>query len=400
VPSATSANAAPPDPFAPATLGPVSLRNRVLKAATFEGMSPGNVVTASLTELHRRMAAGGVAMTTVSYIAVSRDGMGAPAEIYIHDAAADGLERIADAVHAEGAAICAQLGHAGSVGMARGKRVVGPSKGRTIAGTPIQALSRDGIDEVVEHFAAGARMLRQAGFDCAELHFGHHYLISAFLSPRWNRRTDDYGGSVENRARLARRVLAAVRAEAGPAMAITAKLNMTDGVRGGLQVADSVQVARLLQADGGLDAIELTAGGSAANQMFMFRGGAPRSEMAQVLRGPQRLGLRLLGRVLLREYPFTEAYFLPMARQFRSELSMPLILLGGINAADTIRLAMTEGFEFVAMGRALLRDPALVSKFQAGISTAGTCIHCNKCMASIYSGTRCVLDHPEPLFIE
>lgn len=380
-------------------LGPVSLRNRVLKAATFEGMSPRNIVTASLIEFHRTMAAGGTAMTTVSYVAVSRDGMGAPAEIFIHDAAAAGLATIAEAVHAEGAKISAQLGHAGAVGLVRGKRVVGPSRTRTIAGTPVAEISPAGIDEVVSQFAAGARMLRQAGFDCVELHFGHHYLVSAFLSPRWNRRTDDYGGTVANRARLARRILAAVRAETGPGMAVTAKLNMTDGVRGGLQLAESLQVARLLQDDGGLDAIELTAGGSQLNQMFMFRGDAPRAEMARVLPGPQRLGLRLLGRALLREYPFGEAYLLPMARQFRAGLSLPLILLGGITTADTARQAMAEGFDFVALGRTLLREPDLVARWQGGTAQGSTCVHCNKCMASIYSGTRCVLDHPDPLVI-
>lgn len=380
-------------------LGPVTLRNRLLKAATFEGMSPRNMVSNSLIEFHRRMAAGGTAMTTVSYIAVSRDGMGAPAEIYIHDAAADGLARIAEMVHGEGARISAQLGHAGAVGMVRGKRVVGPSKTRTIAGTVVHAISRDGIDEVVGQFAAGARMLAQAGFDCVELHFGHHYLVSAFLSPKWNRRADDYGGPVENRARLARRIVSAVRAETSPAMAVTAKLNMTDGIAGGLSAEDSLRVALLLQADGGLDAIELTAGGSQANQMFMFRGSAPRKEMARVLPGPQRLGFRLLGRALLREYPFEEAYFLPMARYFRRALSLPLILLGGINGIASIRQAMAEGFEYVAMGRALLREPDLVGRLQAGLATQGTCIHCNKCMVSIYSGTRCVLDHPQPLTI-
>ncbi len=385
-----------PDPFRPATLGPITLRNRVLKAATFEGMSPGGTVSASLIDFHRAMAAGGTAMTTVSYIAVSREGRGAPAEIYIHDAAADGLARIADAVHAEGARISAQLGHAGAVGMVRGKRVVGPSKGRTIAGTPVRPLSLDGIDEVVGQFAAGARMLRQAGFDCVELHFGHHYLVSAFLSPRWNKRTDEYGGPLPDRARLARRIASAVRAEAGRAMAITAKLNMTDAVRGGLDPADSLRAAELLQADGTLDAIELTSGGSAANQMFMFRGAAPRREMARVLPGPQRLGFRLAGRALLREYPFDEAYFLPMARSFRASLRIPLILLGGITSVPSIERAMAEGFEFVAMGRALLREPDLIARFMAGTATAATCVHCNKCMASIYSGTRCVLDHPDP----
>jgi len=387
------------DPFAPAMLGPVRLRNRVLKAATFEGMSPHNVVSSSLIEFHRRIAAGGTAMTTVSYIAVSRDGMGAPAEIFIHEAAADGLTRIADVVHAEGARISAQLGHAGAVGLVRGKRVLGPSKTRTIAGTPVQAISKGGIDEVVDQFAAGTTMLAQAGFDAVELHFGHHYLASSFLSPRWNRRVDEYGGTIENRARLARRVLAAVRAardDAGAAMAIIAKLNMTDAVRGGLEPAESLRVAKLLQDDGGLDAIELTGGGSQANQMFMFRGDAPRKEMARVLPNPQRLGFKLLGRALLRAYPFEEAYFLPLARQFRSGLEVPLILLGGINSTAAIRQAIAEGFEFVAIGRALLRDPDLVAKLESGAVTAGTCVHCNKCMVSIYSGTRCVLDHPDP----
>ena len=387
----------PPDPFAPARLGPLRLRNRVLKAATFEGMSPGNVVTGSLIEFHRAIAAGGAAMSTVSYLAVSRDGMGAPAEIYIHDAAADGLARIAEVVHGEGARISAQLGHAGAVGLVRGKRVLGPSPGRTMTGTRIRPITRDGIDEVVAAFAAGTRLLTRAGFDCVELHFGHHYLVSAFLSPRWNRRTDDYGGPPENRARLARRIAAAAREAAGPRVALVAKLNMTDGVRGGLGPQDSLRAARLLEADGHLDAIELTAGGSQANQMFMFRGAAPRAEMAAVLPPVPRFGFRLVGRALLRDYPYSEGYFLPLARPFRASLSMPLILLGGITTTSAIRQAMAEGFEFVAMGRALLREPDLVNRLAAGTAAGGTCVHCNKCVPSIYSGTRCVLDHPAPV---
>jgi len=377
-------------------LGPVNLRNRVLKAATFEGMSPANIVSASLIEFHRRMAAGGVAMTTVSYIAVSRDGMGAPAEIYIHAAAADGLAAIAQVVHAEGAAISAQLGHAGAVGTIR-KRYLGPSATRTIAGTRVQAISAAEIDEVVCQFGHGARMLAEAGFDAVELHFGHHYLVSAFLSPRWNRRTDGYGGSPANRALLARRILGAVRDQVGDRMAVTAKLNMTDGIRGGLEVRDSIEIARLLESDGGLDALELSAGGSQANQMFMFRGDPPRKEMAAALPGIQGLAFRLAGRVLFRSYPFHEAYLLPLARQFRARLSLPLILLGGVNTVATIHRAMAEGFDYVAMGRALLRDPGLVGKMASGAVTQGNCIHCNKCIPSIYTGTRCVLDHPEPL---
>ncbi len=388
-----------PDPFAPTRLGPIGLRNRIVKAATFEGMSPKNVVTQSLVDFHRRMAGGGVALTTVSYVAISRDGMGAPAEIYIHDAAAEGLARIAEAVHSEGARISAQLGHAGAVGLLPGKRVLGPSPGRTLMGSRVEAVSTGEIDEIVAQFAAGGRMLARAGFDAIELHFGHHYLPSSFMSPKWNRRTDDYGGSLENRARFPRRILRAVREAVGPQVAITAKQNMVDGIRGGLGLEESVAFARLYESEGVLDALELTGGGSRANQMFMFRGDAPRAEMAAVLPPLPRLGFKLLGRALFRDYPFKEAYFLPMARRFREALSLPLILLGGINTVETIRQAMAEGFEFVAMGRALLRDPDLVDRMRAGTAASGRCIHCNKCMVSIFSGTRCVIDHPEPLRI-
>jgi 2,4-dienoyl-CoA reductase-like NADH-dependent reductase (Old Yellow Enzyme family) len=388
----------PADPFGPARLGPVQLRNRVLKAATFEGMSPGGVVSSSLVEFHQRVAAGGVAMTTVSYIAVSRDGRGAPNEIYIHDAAADGLARIAREVHAEGAAISAQLGHAGAVGTIR-KRYLGPSPSRTMAGTRVHEISVAEIDSVVDDFARGAGMLAGAGFDAVELHFGHHYLVSAFLSPKWNRRTDTYGGPVANRARLALRILRAVRERVGDRVAVTAKLNMTDGVRGGLQPADSLDAARLLTADGMLDALELSAGGSQANQMFMFRGDPPWREMATALPGAQGVFFRVAGPAVFRRYPYQDAYLLPLARQFRDELSVPLILLGGITSAATVRQAMAEGFEFVAMGRALLREPDLVARMAAGTATAGTCVHCNKCIPSIYSGTRCVLDHPEPISV-
>jgi 2,4-dienoyl-CoA reductase-like NADH-dependent reductase (Old Yellow Enzyme family) len=386
-----------PDPFAPARLGPVDLRNRVLKAATFEGMSRKNVVSDTLIEFHRRMAAGGLAMTTVSYVAVARDAMGAPGEIYVHDEAAEGLEKIAGVVHSEGARIAAQLGHAGAVGVYPGKRVLGPSRGRTLMGSRVEEITPGQIDEVVGQFAAGAALLSSAGFDSLELHFGHHYLISAFMSPKWNKRKDDYGGSVENRARFPQRMLRAARAAAGDGMAITAKMNMTDGVRGGLQVQESLEFAKIFESAGILDALELTSGGSQANQMFMFRGGAPRKEMEKVLPNPQRLGFKVAGRFIFKEYPFEELYFLDMARRFRKEVALPLILLGGINTVDSIHRAMNEGFDFVAMGRALLREPDLVNRMKDGTATEGTCIHCNKCMVSIYSGTRCVIDHPEPL---
>jgi 2,4-dienoyl-CoA reductase-like NADH-dependent reductase (Old Yellow Enzyme family) len=390
---------AAPDVFAPARLGPVTLRNRVVKAATFEGLSPKNLVSDALIEFHRRAAAGGLGMTTVSYVAVSPDGMGAPNEIYVRDEARPGLTRIAEAVHAEGAAIAAQLGHAGPVGALPGKTPLGPSAGWTPMGTRIVPITTTGIDAVVEDFARGALTLADCGFDSVEVHLGHGYLPSSFMSPRLNRRTDDYGGTTENRARLAREILRAVRDAVGQRIAVTAKMNMSDGKKGGLDLPESIEIARLIEADGVLDALELTGGSSLQNPMFLFRGDVPRTEFAAVLPPVQRTGFKLFGRFFLKAYPFEELYFLPLARRFREALTMDLILLGGINTLASMQRAMAEGFQFVAMGRALLREPDLLKRMQDGTATGSTCIHCNKCMVSIYSGTRCVVDHPDPILV-
>jgi 2,4-dienoyl-CoA reductase-like NADH-dependent reductase (Old Yellow Enzyme family) len=381
-----------PDPFAPTTLGPIELRNRIVKAATFEGLTRDHVVSDALIEFHRRVAAGGVGMTTVAYCAVSPDGCGTPNEIVLTEAVVPGLQRLADVVHGLGAAVAAQIGHAGAVAAATGHRGLSPSPiFSPLAMKRTRAVRDDDIARITEDFGRAARIVADGGFDAVEVHLGHGYLPSEFLSPKLNKRTDQWGGSLENRARFPRQIVRAVRDAIGDRLAVTAKLNMADGVPGGLWVDESVEVARMLEEDGCLDAIELTGGSSLQNPMYLFRGEAPIREMAAVMPGPIGLGFRLLGKRFLPEYPFEEAYFLPYARQFREALSMPLILLGGINRIDTIQRAMAEGFEFVAMGRALLREPDLVNKLQAGESAEGLCIHCNKCMPTIYKGTHCVL---------
>lgn len=381
------------DPFAPAELGPVTLRNRIVKAATFEGLTRKHVVSPELIAFHREVARGGVGMTTVAYLAVSPDGCGTPNEIVLTDEAVPGLAELAEAVHAEGAAVSAQIGHAGAVAAATGHTGLAPSRiFSPLAMRFARAVDRSEIARITGDFAAGARRLADAGFDAVEIHLGHGYLLSEFLSPRLNRRTDEWGGSLENRARFARQVVRAVRDEVGDRLAVLAKLNMADGVPGGLWLDESVEVARLLEADGGLDALELTAGSSLQNPMYLFRGEAPVHEMAAVFPQPIRTAFKLFGRRFLPSYPFEEAYLLPYARQFRAALTMPLILLGGINRRATIDRAMTEGFQFVAMGRALLREPDLVRRLQAGETDEGLCIHCNKCMPTIYRGTHCVLN--------
>jgi 2,4-dienoyl-CoA reductase-like NADH-dependent reductase (Old Yellow Enzyme family) len=380
------------DAFGPASLGPLTLRNRVIKAATFEGLTGRHVVSDELIEFHRGMAAGGVGMTTVAYCAVSREGCGTPNEIVLTDDVVEGFKRLVDVIHAEGAAVSAQVGHAGAVAAATGRRGRSPSRiFSPLAMRFTREVDEADIARIVGEFSHGARLLADAGVDAVELHFGHGYLISEFLSPSLNRRTDGWGGSLENRARFAREVASAVRETVGRQVAVLAKLNMDDGVPGGFWVDESVEVARMLEADGTLDAIELTGGSSLQNPMYLFKGDAPIREMAETMPKAIGLGFRIAGKRFLHEYPFEEAYFLPMARQFREALEMPLVLLGGINRRDTIERAMAEGFEFVAMGRALLREPDLVNKLASGESAESLCIHCNKCMPTIYQGTHCVL---------
>ena len=295
-----------PDPFAPATLGPVRMRNRIVKAATFEGLTRDHVVNDQLVAFHRAVAAGGVGMTTLAYCAVAPDGCGTPNELVLTPEVTPGLARLAEAVHAEGAAVSAQIGHAGAVAAGTGLPGLSPSPVFSpLAMKRTKAVTVDQIRRIVDDFAAAARVVADAGFDAVEIHLGHGYLPSEFLSPRLNRRTDEWGGSLENRARFPRAIVVAVREAVGDRLAVLAKLNMADGVRGGLWLDESVEVARLLEADGGLDAIELTAGSSLQNPMYLFRGEAPVVEMSRAMPKAIRPAFRLFGRAFLREYPYT-----------------------------------------------------------------------------------------------
>lgn len=387
--------AAATDPFAPARLGPATLPNRLIKAATFEGLGHDHLVSDALVEFHRAFAAGGVGMTTVAYMAVSPDGQGAPREIILRDEARPGLERLAAAIHDEGARAAAQIGHAGPVAASTGRPGLAPSRVFSqFAMRFTRAIDARDIERVVRDFAAGARIVADSGFDAVEIHMGHGYLVSAFLSPKLNRRTDGWGGSLERRARLAREVAAAVREAVDGRVAVIAKFNMADGVHGGLWLDESVEIARLLEQDGTLDALELTGGSSFENPMYLARGDAPIAEMAAAFKPPLNLGIKWFGRRFLPTYPFEEAYFLPYARQFRAALDLPLVLLGGVNRLETIERALAEGFDFVAMGRALLREPDLPRRMAARAAAESLCIHCNKCLPTIYRGTHCVLVPP------
>ncbi len=384
--------------FEPVNLGPVRLRNRVIKAATFEGRTPHGVVTDELIDYHLEPAHGGVGLTTVAYLAVAPEGRTHKEVIVVNAESAPGLARLTKAIHATGAKIAGQLGHAGPVANGRSNGIHALAASRMPSPLSMQMIrtaTAADIARITADYVRTARTMVDTGFDVLEIHMAHGYLLSSFLAPGQNRRKDGWGGTLENRARFARGVARAVREEVGDSVAVTAKIGMTEGSPVGFSMPESVEFARLLEADGHLDALELSAGSSLLNPMYLFRGDVPLKEFAATMPAPVRLGLRTpIGKKFFKTYPFEEAFLREKALVFRAAVSMPLIFLGGINDKTTMDQAMVDGFEFVAMARALLREPDLVNRMQSGEATRGVCIHCNQCMPTIYTGTRCTVVEP------
>jgi 2,4-dienoyl-CoA reductase-like NADH-dependent reductase (Old Yellow Enzyme family) len=384
-------------------IGPLTLKNRVIKTATYEGMCPGGMPSDQLVRFHRTIAAGGTALTTVAYCSVSPDGRTFGDQMFAHDGIVPGLRRVTEAVHAEGAAASLQLSHCGHFSRNHervGRGPLGPSFGINryglMSGLPFgYAMTEREMHATADDFARAALLAEKAGFDAVELHLGHGYLLSQFLSPATNHRRDRYGGSIENRLRFPRMVLTRVRDAVGARLAVLAKTNLRDGFRGGLEIADSIAVARALEADG-VDAIVMSGGFTSVTPFYLMRGETPLRDMIAVEKSMlHRLALRWFGPRVMRGYPFEEMFFRREAQEIRKSVRVPLVLLGGVVSSDNMQQAMDDGFDFVAVGRALIADPDLVRRIERGESARTRCIACNRCVALMdEGGVRCVLDDP------
>jgi 2,4-dienoyl-CoA reductase-like NADH-dependent reductase (Old Yellow Enzyme family) len=248
------------------------------------------------------------------------------------------------------------------------------------------------IQAIPQQFARAATRACAAGFDAIELHLGHGYLLSQFLSPAINRRKDQWGGSLDNRLRLPIAVVRAVREAVGPQVPILRKTNLRDDIPGGLELDEAIEIAKALAGEG-VDALVLSGGFVSRSAFYLLRGDRPLREMIEVeSKRMQRLALRLFGPSVIEAYPFEELFFLPLAREVRRAVSIPLCLLGGVVSGDNLATAMDEGFELVAMGRALIENPNFVRELEAGQVTRSACTHCNVCVAEMdRDGVRCVL---------
>lgn len=374
--------------FTPVTLGPLTLRNRSIRSAAFESMCPGNVPSPQLLDYHRSVAAGGVGMTTVAYAAVTRSGLSFDRQLWMRPEIVPGLRELTDAVHAEGAAVSIQLGHCGNMSHKSicGCLPVGASSGFNLySPTFVRGLRADELPEMAKAYGQSVCLAREAGFDAVEIHAGHGYLISQFLSPSTNHRKDEFGGTLANRMRFMEMVMEEVMKVAGNDMAVLVKMNMRDGFRGGMELDESLQVARKLQ-ELGAHALVLSGGFVSKAPMYVMRGEMPIRTMTYYMTcWWLKYGVRLVGKYMIPSVPFREAYFLEDALKFREALDIPLVYVGGLVSRQKIEEVLNHGFEAVQMGRALLNEPDFVNRMRREENARCNCRHSNYCIARMYT---------------
>ena len=397
---ATQANTA----FTPVDIGPLRLRNRFIKAATNEGMAPAGVPSRLLVEHHAAMAAGGAALTTVAYCAISADGRTFVDQITLDRATLVHLRALTDAVHARGGAACAQITHGGAFNFLPELSTRYPrsaSGGFNPPGIMVGRLFKKAMREselaaTARQFADAARLAREAGFDAVEIHMGHGYLLSQFISPSYNRRRDAYGGHAAARAAFPARVLRAVLDAVGDELAVICKLSVTEGFAGGASIADTIEVARVLEREGA-HLLVLSAGMNVEAPWAIFGSPLPPAAMSGAIRNPLLKAMASLTmRLRQPAEPFHELYLLEHSRRLRAAVDMPLAYLGGVQSLDGVTQVMDDGFDCVVMGRALIHDPDLVNQFRDGRRQVSGCTACNECVGLMHSagGTACIFNGP------
>ncbi|MCF0244625.1 MAG: NADH:flavin oxidoreductase [Bacteroidaceae bacterium] len=373
--------------FTPAQIGPVTLRNRTIRSAAFEGMGKDNGPTQKLKDYHVSVARGGVGMTTLAYASVCQSGLSFNTQLWMRPEIVPGLRDITDEIHAAGAKASVQLGHCGNMTHRStcGQTPIGASTGFNLySPTFAKGMSESEIVEMSRNFGDAVRTARDAGFDCVEIHAGHGYLISQFLSPFTNRRHDRWGGSLDNRMRFMRLCMEEVMKAAGNDMGVLVKTNMRDGFKGGLEIEDCLTVAKELE-QLGAHALVLSGGFVSKAPMYVMRGEMPIRAMTHYM--PQlwlKYGVRMVGKMMIPTVPYRDTYFLEDALRFREELKMPLVYVGGCSNRTGIERVLNSGFEFVQMGRALIACPDFVNRMRDGEEDSG-CEHVNYCIARMYS---------------
>ncbi len=354
----------------------MTLGNRFVRSATWEGMcETDGRPTQRLASCYRDLALGGVGLIITGYAFVRPEGKQLPGKMGIHtdDFAAE-MRALTGAVHNEGGRICMQLVHAGGQTTTKtaGRRPLAPSavKVEQFPEEP-EAMSKEDIVEIVAAFGEGARRAKAYGFDAVQMHAAHGYLINQFLSPLTNRRTDGYGGSIENRCRFLLEVYRRIRSEVGTDFPVLVKLNGSDNLEGGFFLKDAVYASRLLDEEK-IDAIEVSGGTSASGEQT-----------------PVRIKI---------DSPDREAYNLALAREIRNTVRCPVMAVGGFRSLEVINKALAEdGMDYISMARPFIREPRLIRRWREGDISPARCISCNGCFKPGLKegGIYCVVEKKE-----
>ena len=351
-------------------------------------MATGNNPSQMLLDYHKSVAAGGVGMTTLAYASVTQSGLSFADQLWLRPEITGDLKVITDAIHKEGAAASIQIGHCGNMShRAITKCIpVSASNGFNLYSPTIhRKLSEKEMIEMAKAFGNGVNLAREAGFDCVEVHAGHGYLISQFLSPYTNRRRDEYGGPLKNRMKFMQMCMSEVMEAAKGDMAVVAKTNMRDGFRGGNGIEEGLEIAKELK-NLGVHGLVLSGGFVSKAPMYVMRGAMPIKTMTHYMNiWWLKYGVRMFGSMMVPTVPFQEAYFLEDALKFREALpDMPLIYVGGLVSREKIDEVLGHGFEFVQMGRALLNNPSFVNDMKKGVERCN-CRHSNYCIGRMYT---------------
>lgn len=362
-----------PHLFETTTIKSLTLPNRFIRSATWEGLAADDgSVTPRLIDVAVKLAQGGVGLIISGHAYVSREGQAGSWQLGAYsNELVPGLAEMVKAVHDSGGKIAMQLAHAGSKAATRlsGLEPIGPSiadiEGKQVG----REMNKKDIVQVAQTFAAAAQRARTAGFDAVQIHGAHGYLVSQFLSPFFNKRKDEYGGSIENRARFAVDVLKAIRKKVGQDFPIFIKLNSEDFLPNGLTVDDMIKACEMLEL-AGIEGIEMSGGTFLSGKNSPSRQGKP---------GPGK----------------PEAYYEPAARRYKKTVKAPLMLVGGLRTIETAEKLVTDGvIDYIAMCRPFIREPGLVNRWKSGDRRPALCVSDSGCFKPGFEGkgVSCVVE--------
>lgn len=380
-------------------LGNIFLKNSFIKSATYEGMYDDGIPNQKLINHHVALAKGGVALTTISYGAVSPDGRTFEDQMYIHDASLKKLKILAEDVHEAGGKVSIQLTHCGYFSKNKKyKRPLAPSlvfnEYGFMSGIIFsKAMTQSDMQHISDNFANAAYRLREIGFDAVEIHMGHGYLLSQFLSPWTNKRRDNYGGCIENRSRFPLEVFQKVRDKLGPEYPVLVKLNLEDGFKNGFSLEDCKYVSKRLE-ELSCSAIVLSGGFTSKTPFYLMRGDVPFKGMIKNAKSiAEKITMALFGPIIIHKYKFEANFFLEQAKEIRKAVDLPLAYLGGVDSSAGINEILDSGFEFIALARPVIHDPDFLLKLKSGEIEKSECTRCNECIVEMdRGGVRCVLD--------